>query len=306
VTKSCRPHRLFFRLLLLCHLQMADCNHGRNRFNPNSNLSCPFWCQFHAAFSQLRSYHGQPPALEAVNHSLSLESTSFASGFGNPISGISNDHSPNDATQKSNRRVPPLDLSGLQSLISLQKIQPSRKNKPGEIPWPPRVPCAPRSIAQPSPAGPTPVIGASRGSESERCSKISYVDSALGSARRPKTRNSSAEQDSARPPRKVALVVAQGLQGQNADAMPTMSSRSMCTKENNVINNSVLTAPSTAASVSEYALQKHPNHPQTSHPAPGANRKITSLYVIEVSRLLLLVIIEIMPFAFREFHCPFY
>jgi hypothetical protein len=104
----------------------------------------------------------------------------------------------------------------------------------------------------------------------------------------------------------VALVVAQGLQGQNPDAMPTMSSRSMCTKENNVINNSVLTAPSTAASVSENALQKHPNHPQTSHPAPGANRKITSLYVIEVSRLLLLVVIEIMPFAFREIHCPFY
>jgi hypothetical protein len=272
----------------------VDCNHGRNRFNPNSNFSCPFWCQFYAAFLQLRSYHGQPPALEAVNHSLSLESTSFASGFGNLISGISNDHSPNDATQNSKRRVPPLDLSGV---ISLQKIEPSRKNKPGQIPWPPRVPCAPRSILQPSPAGPTPVIGASRGSESERCSKTRHVDSASGSARRPKTRNSSAEQDSARSPLKVALVVAQGLQGQNPDAMPIMSSRSMCAKENNVSYNSVLTAPSTAASASENTHQKHSNHPQTFHPAPGANRKITSLYVIEVSRLLLLVIIEILPFA---------
>lgn len=265
---------------------MADHQYGHKRFDPLA--SCLF--DSDVAFMQLRSHPGQPPALEAVP-SQYIDSISLASGFRNIVNLSSNNHSSNGAADSFKRRaVPPLDLSGLQSLIIMQPIQSSRKTSHGQIPWPPRIPCAPRSLAQPSPAGPTPVIGASRGSESERCTKSSHLDSGSGSTRRPKTRNSSsAEQDYAKP--KLALVVAQGIEVQNSDAAPTMSSRSICAKDHVVSGNSVPAAP-LAVSSSENAHHHH-NHPRNLHPAAGANQKVTSLFTIEVRSMFLRMVVEL-------------
>jgi hypothetical protein len=123
--------------------------------------------------------------------------------------------------------VPPIDLSELQSLITMQQIHPSKKSKCHQIPWPPRILGAPQQALQSSPAGPTPAIGASRGCESERCAKsITSASIPLRSslsARRPSPLYSSVRHCEARP--KVALVVVQGIENRNVDSVASIPSR---------------------------------------------------------------------------------
>ncbi len=181
----------------------------------------------------MRSKPGQPPALEAVPPP-SLESSPVLKSLGDICSKSSKECSSNGFVESSIHRsvhitnsVPPLDLSGLQSLITMQQIHPSKKSKCHQIPWPPRIPGAPQQALQPSPAGPTPAIGASRGCESERCAKsIASASIPLRSslsARRPSPLYSSAGHREARP--KVALVVVQGIENRNVDSMASIPSR---------------------------------------------------------------------------------
>jgi hypothetical protein len=219
----------------------------------------------------MRSIPGQPPALEAVPPS-SIESMPFTSESWDVRSSSTQNLSSNIVAQSSSHKsvrvsnaVPPLDLSGLRSIITTQQIQPFRKTKFDQIPWPPRIPRAPRLLVQPSPAGPTPTIGASRGSESERHLKSSSLAPASvssWSARKPTLANFSDGQDSARS--KVALVVAQGMEVQNAGSMPIICStvRSLGSRD--------------------HVCSAMPSVPSASL-APKF--KTTSLFAIEVTRL---------------------
>lgn len=186
----------------------------------------------------MRSSPGQPPALEAVPPPL-IESIPPTSESWDGRSSGTHDLFSNSVAQSSSHKavrvsnaVPPLDLSGLRSIMTTQQIQPFRKTNFDQIPWPPRIPRAPRLLVQPSPAGPTPTIGASRGSESERHAKSNSLAPASvssWSARKSTLANFSDGQDSARS--KVALVVAQGMEVQNAGSIPTICSRSLGSRD---------------------------------------------------------------------------
>jgi hypothetical protein len=136
---------------------------------------------------------------------------------------------------------------------------------------------------RPSPAGPTPLIGASRGSESERCTKSD--SRSLWSARRPAHRHFSAGQDAVKS--KVALVVAQGMDLHNADLTPPVSSTSLHAKYLHDCG-AELAAPS-PSSVSKIC-QQHSEHPPNflEQNADVSKKTASSLFVIEVTTLHLL------------------
>jgi hypothetical protein len=81
-------------------------------------------------------------------------------------------------------------------------------------------------------------------------------------------------------------VVAQGIEVQNADSMPKISSRSLDARDFHDASE-VLTGP-LASSVLKIS-QQHPDHPPTCHHEQlHAIKKTTSLFAIEVTLLFLL------------------
>jgi hypothetical protein len=168
----------------------------------------------YAREKQSRSSPGRPPTLEAVPPSTLQLISPIWRGFD---SGGSSDNSPNGTIAsvghsgiRNAAAVPHLDLSKLQSIMFTQQLQASPKNGRDQILWPPRVPHAPSLIQRPLPAGPTPAVGASRGSESDRRGKPKALVSTASEA---DTLTAHNWEDGARP--KVALVVVQGMEVQN-------------------------------------------------------------------------------------------
>ncbi len=173
--------------------------------------------------------------------------------------------------------VPPLDLSKLQSIITMHQLHASAKNPRYQIPWPPRVPHAPNLLQRPSPAGPTPAIGASRGSESERPVRPKALDSASGVDSSLAPYNLEV---GARP--KVALVVLQGMEVQKKPTNTNFESLDGSARD--LHDECLPVVPPVGVSFSEGRplLQHHDVNVISSHRANNPPKSTEFLYAIEV------------------------
>jgi len=233
---------------------------------------------FHAREKQSRLSPGRPPTLEAVPPSTLQLISPIWRGFD---SGGSSDNSPNGTIAsvghsgiRNAAAVPHLDLSKLQSIMSTQQLQASPKNGRDQILWPPRVPHAPSLIQRPLPAGPTPAVGASRGSESDRRGKPKALVSTASEEADILTAHNW--EDGARP--KVALVVVQGMEVQITAFGTNVESLGGRDK---LVDCAPIATPVDVTFTEEYTPQ-HLHHTKSSHRANSAPKSTDFLFAIEV------------------------